>query len=366
MTIKVLHVVVSMETGGLENGIVNLVNRHDTAHFKVDILCLSARGELADRIESTATEVFFDHATTGVPDSVAIVRRHLKKHRYDIVHSHGFSTMLASYLALLGDRNTVLINGEHGVIYADKLWQRLLQRFLFNRVHINLTVSAILGDFIADTFGVRRERFLPIINGVDTGHFCPAPALREELRSGMGLDGMFVVGSVGRLVPVKDYSTLIRAFALLVQHHDHCRLMLVGGGPEGQPLKALAQELGIADKVLFTGRRSDVAQLMNTFDVFALSSLTEGLSNTILEAMATGLPIVATRVGGNPEIVFEGRNGHLVSTGDAAAMAEVLEQLAIQPQALLQLSNNALEFTRLQCSLQNMVDNYEQAYRRFV
>ncbi len=364
--IRVLHVVVSMETGGLENGIVNLVNRHDTAQFKVDILCLSARGELADRITSSATEVFFDHATTGVPDSVRIIRRHLQTHRYDIVHSHGFGTMLASYLALLGDRRTVLINGEHGVIYADKLWQRLLQRFLFNRVDINFSVSALLGNHVADTFGVRRDRFLPIINGVDTELFCPRPELRGRLRAELGLQNAFVVGTVGRLVPVKDYGTLIRAFAQLAAQQPHCRLLLVGGGPEEQSLKALAQELGLGDRVLFTGRRSDVADLMNAFDVFALSSLTEGLSNTILEAQATGLPVVATRVGGNPEIVTEGHNGHMVATGDVAAMSAVLARLAAEPQTLQRLSQNALEFTRSQCSLQNMVDNYEQAYRRYL
>lgn len=364
--IRVLHVVVSMETGGLENGIVNLVNRHDTTQFKVDILCLTARGELVDRITSTATEVFFDHATTGVPDSVRIIRQHLQSHRYDIVHSHGFGTMLASYLALLGDRRTRLINGEHGVIYADKLWQRLLQRFLFNRVAINLSVSAILGNHIADTFGVRRDRFLPIINGVDTGRFCPNPATRARLRQELGLEHAFVVGSVGRLVPVKDYGTLIRAFAQLAAHHAHCRLVLVGGGPEESSLRALAQELGVGAQVLFTGRRSDVADLMNVFDVFALSSLTEGLSNTILEAMATGLPVVATRVGGNPEIVLEGRNGHMVATSDANAMAAILADLVVQPVELQRLSQGALEFTGSQCSLQNMVDNYEQSYRRFL
>lgn len=363
--IRVLHVVVSMETGGLENGIVNLVNRHDTAHFKVDILCLSARGELADRISSPATDVFFDHATTGVPDSVRILRRHLKTHRYDIVHSHGFGTLLASYLALLDDWRTVLINGEHGVIYADKRWQRLLQRFLFNRVAINLSVSALLGQHVADTFGVGRDRFFPIINGVDTEHFCPRPEQRARLRQEWGLENCFVIGSVGRLVPVKDYGTLIRAFAQLAPRQPRVRLMLVGGGPEEASLKTLAGEQGVADRVLFTGRRSDVAELMNLFDVFALSSLTEGLSNTILEAQATGLPVVATRVGGNPEILIDGRNGRLLETGDVTGMATTFEALVQQPALLQDWAREALVFARTQCSLQKMVDNYERAYRRF-
>jgi glycosyltransferase involved in cell wall biosynthesis len=274
--------------------------------------------------------------------------------------------MLASYLALLGNRKTVLINGEHGVIYAEKLWQRLLQRFLFNRVNINLCVSSQLRDHIAQVFGVRKDRFLPIINGVDTNRFKPNPALRERLRQELGLDAAFVIGSVGRLVPVKDYDTLIRAVALL-SRRQHCfRLVLVGGGPEEQKLKSLVQEQGVEERVLFMGRRNDIAELMNIFDVFVLTSLTEGLSNTLLEAMATGLPVVATAVGGNPEIVFEGENGRMLATGDSRGLAAILEELAENPDTLRGMAQNALLFTQTQCSLRNMVENYEQTYRQLV
>lgn len=366
MVIRVLHVVISLETGGLENGIVNLLNHHDNDAFHVDVLCLSALGELSARVVSSTSNVYFQYSTGSVWDSVRIIRRHIEQHQYDIVHSHGFSTMLASYLALWGHRDVVLINGEHGVMYAEKRWQRWLQRFLFNHVKMNFSVSANLSQMLAATFGVSLSRFHTILNGVDTDKFHPDLGARESLRGALGLHDKFVIGSVGRLVAVKDYGTLICAFASLLPSYPHCRLLLVGAGPEERNLKELIKKLGVESEVAFLGRREDVAQLMNAFDLYAQVSLMEGLSNTVLEAMATGLPVVVTPVGGNTEIVSERQNGLFVTPGDENDLRDKLESLLKDDSLLKRMSQQALEFVQAQYGLDSMVVNYENAYRHYL
>jgi glycosyltransferase involved in cell wall biosynthesis len=169
---------------------------------------------------------------------------------------------------------------------------------------------------------------------------------------------------VGRTVPVKDYNTLLHAFSTIVKDNRNIRLMIVGDGPEDSSLKELAKSLSIADYVIFTGNRDDVPALLSAMDVFCLSSIREGLSNTLLEAHAAGLPSVVTETGGNAEIVKAGITGYLVPVGDVDAMGSAMRCLATDDAKRQELGAAARRRAAARFSLDAMVGNYEELYER--
>lgn len=364
MPIKILHVVLSMETGGLENGIVNITNLIDPEHFDMDILCLRARGELADRITRPNAKVIFNEDSGhGIITAAKNVYRACRQHNYDIVHAHGFTTMLASWLGGRLARAPVVINGEHGVLYDDTWRRRMLQRFLFNSMDLNLSVSAVLVDDIVKRFGAHADNFKAVINGVDTEKFKPDLEARAAIRQQFGFtDENFIVGSVGRLVEVKNYPSLIKGFTQLHQTFPQARLIFVGDGDQRQVLEQCARDNGVLDQVYFPGRRNDVAALINAMDVFVLSSFSEGLSNTVLEAMSCGKPVVVTKVGGNPEIVVEDYCGHMYPSDDTEALCSYLRQFAESPEKVSAFSQNSRQHILDNLSIGAMIRGYEAVY----
>ncbi len=368
MEIRVLHVVLSLGTGGLENGIVNTINGSEQKRFKIDVVCLRELGELGDRVNNTNTQVFFEPSlSSGLANAIKAIRKVHKKNRYHIIHTHGWATMLAGYLAGKLEGDTLVINGEHGTLYYKSLLQRLAQRFLFNQMKINLSVSAALVKEVSKKFGVSEDIFHPILNGVDVAKFKPLPEQRARVRQEWGIDdSTFIIGSVGRLVTVKNYPSLLRAFKEILENVSNAKLVFAGDGPNRAKLETLANDLQIADKVIFLGRREDVPAVMNGYDIFVLPSFREGLSNTILEAMASGLPAVVSNVGGSPEIVLHGETGHLFEVDNTNQIAGFIVDLLQDKKALEDMSKTAREHVVKNYSLQAMVNNYQAVYEKLV
>jgi len=352
-----------METGGLENGIVNLINNADNSRFIVDVLCLREKGTLAGRITNENSQVFFDgNRNQSLVTAAKKIYKSCKEGHYHIVHSHGFTTMLASYLATRLTRTAVLINGEHGTLYYSSMKQRLLQRWLFRSMDVNLTVSSELKEKIQKEFSLSFDNFKPIINGVDSDKFNHQidSSLQRELSIP---DQHIVIGSVGRLVSVKNYPSLIKGFSLVQKVNPNTHLVLAGDGPERAELESQADRLKLANNVHFLGRRDDIPNLMNGFDLFVLPSFSEGLSNTLLEAMSCGIPVIASNVGGNPEIVKPNVSGFLYPSDDANALANILNSLCKAPHDINKLSMLAREHIVNHYSLKAMIGNYEDVYK---
>lgn len=362
--IRVLHIVQSMETGGLENGIVNLVNHSNNNDFVVDILCLRERGELADRITNTTSQVFFD-GNKQHSKFIAIkkVFLHCKEHHYDIIHSHGYATMLAAYVGGSLAKCTNIINGEHGTLYHSSKKDILIQRFLFNRMKFNLSVSQVLKETICGIYSVSESKFKTIINGVDTIKFNSQDILLD-LKNELQLSSeQMIIGSIGRLVEVKNYPSLIKAMSIVIKEIPNTRLLIAGEGPERKTLESLISKLKLNDNVVLLGRRDDVSDLMKLYDIFVLPSYSEGLSNTLLESMASGTPVVASNVGGNSEIVAEGLSGYLYPSDDSQALAEILIELIKDQAKRNKLGLNARRHIEDNFSIASMVNNYESAYK---
>ncbi len=365
--IRVLHIVQSLATGGLENGIINLVNHSNPDDFIVDVLCLRDKGELTERINNPNTRIFFDgnHQQSKLT-AIKKVYQHCQSHSYDILHSHGYATMLAAYIGGKLASCPTIINGEHGTLYYSSKKEVLIQRFLFNRMQLNLSVSSVLKNEICTLFSVSSERFKTIINGVDTIKFSPnknQQRLKKQL--GIGPDQL-IIGSVGRLVPLKNYPSLIRAISLMVKQFPQLMLLLAGDGPEKESLEKLIVKLNLTEHIRLLGQREDIADLMNLYDIFVLPSRCEGLSNTLLEAMSCGTPVLAADVGGNGEIIAEGTSGYLYPTDDSDALAKHLTCLLLNTSLREDLGRQARKHIEDNFSLETMVNNYENTYQELL
>ncbi|HXG05046.1 MAG TPA: glycosyltransferase, partial [Candidatus Binatia bacterium] len=299
--LHIVHVVNSLGVGGTENGVVNLVNGL-ADRFRHTVVTLTPTITLAARLPAGTPVHTLDKRPGVDPRTIGRLAALLRRLRPDIVHSRNWATFGAVVAARLAGVRTV-VHGEHGRDAGDpdglhprRRWRRRLAPLVSRFV----TVSDDLRRWLVEHVGVPTAKVTRIYNGVDTSRFFPADT---PWGRPFGLDlHEPVVGTVGRLDPVKDHAGLIQAFGRLAGDHPGARLLIVGDGPCRRELETLAASL-TPGRVTFAGERGDVPELLRLMDVFALASLGEGISNTILEAMATGLPVVTTRVGGNPELV---------------------------------------------------------------
>ncbi len=327
--IRIMHVVHSLGVGGLENGLVNLVNRMDPARWEHSICCVGEAGPMVSRIASPDVRIFSLGKGKGGDHTLALkLARLLRKERPDVVHTRNWGAVDGIIAARLAGV-PVVIHGEHGREAADpegrNRRRNAARRLLGRWVDRFVTVSDDLRAWLVGEVAIPAVKIARISNGVDTEKFRPAiDGERDDVRRRLGLgQRSFVIGSVGRLDPVKDLGTLIRAFHAMGD--EEARLLLVGDGPCRAEWERLAAELGISGRVCMLGEREDVPSLMRTMDAFVLPSIAEGMSNTILEAMASGIPVLATRVGGNPELVLDGVTGALFEPRDVDALRALLE-----------------------------------------
>ena len=369
----IAHVVYHLGVGGLENGLVNLINRLPAAEFQHMIVCLTDFTEFAQRIQRDDVEIIALHKRPGHDWRMFVeLFRLFRRRKPDIVHSRNLASLEAQIPAwLAGIRSR--IHGEHGRDVSDMdgtNWKYILQRRAIRPfVHHYIALSRDLESYLEEKIRVPARRITRIINGVDVGLFRPPEtrsrgALPKDFASATDL----VIGTVGRLEPIKDQGTLVRAFIELAErypaHRERLRLVLVGDGSTRQDLQELLGDTGLAGQVWFAGSREDVPQLMQAMDVFVLPSLAEGISNTIMEAMACGLPVVATDVGGNAELVMEGQSGFLVPRDDPSQMATALSSYLETPEIVEQQGQAARDRAEQAFSLAVMVDSYRRVYRR--
>jgi sugar transferase (PEP-CTERM/EpsH1 system associated) len=331
----IAHVIFRLAVGGLENGLVNLINWMPPERYRHAIICLTDSTEFKLRIRRSDVPIIDLRKRPG-HDLGVYVRawKALQSLRPDIVHTRNLPTLEFLLLAALTLR-TSRVHGEHGRDVYDldgssrkyNVFRRLARPF----VHHYIAVSSDLATWLTRTVGVPTPKVSYIWNGVDTDRFRPRSGPRTGIiPEDFAKPGTFIVGTVGRMQEVKDQLTLPRAFVLLlqteVQARERLRLVIVGDGPLKEQAIRLLRAAQAESLAWLPGERTDIPEIMQALDLFVLPSLAEGISNTILEAMACGLPAVATRVGGTPELVDEGKTGFLVPPADPASMAHAIRR----------------------------------------
>ena len=371
----ILHVIHHLVTGGMENGLVSLINNLPSSSYRHAIVCIEDHSDFRHRLTRPDTEVLeMKRSQIGTWRMRYRLFRTFRRLKPAIVHSRnksGLDALLPARLAGVPH----CVHGEHGWDVHDldglSVKEQVLRRLHAPLVERYVTVSRSLRDYLVERVGIRPERITTICNGVDTGKFLPAPHKpRGVLPEQLAGEGLVIIGTVGRLQPVKDQQLLLRAFAELVRESGDAaataRLLVVGNGPLRDTLTQLAQSLGIAHLTAFTGDRTDVAQLLQCMDVFVLPSLAEGISNTLLEAMATGLPVIATRVGGNVELVRDGENGALFESGDVASLARLLTGYVTDGEARRRHGERSRRLALESFSLEAMIEGYRGAYETLI
>lgn len=365
--IKILHVIDSLGIGGLERIVIDVVNGLDPARFEQVVCCISRRGEAADQLRDGVRCIDLgkgEKADRLMPLKLASVFR---RERPDIVHSQSWSGVDTA-LAKLISPGVKLVHSEHGRNYPQwrkqPLMRRLARRCLYHLADAVFAISAEVGEFYCGQTGFPTERMKVIHNGIDVQRIDEADAtgIREEL--GIAPNDL-VFGTVARLDLTKDTITLVRAFAAvaLPRRNPGIKLLIVGDGEERSRLEEFVSMLNLNRVVIFTGMRRDVPQLLKAMDVFALSSVSEGMPVTVLEAMAARLPVVATEVGALPELVEEGKTGFLVPMRHAVAMADRLEEFLANRQLAKSFGEAARCKVEREFKLDRMLQNYAELYQ---
>lgn len=372
--IKIAHVIYRLGVGGMENGLVNLINRMDHQRFQHEIICLDSSGEFETRISRDDVKIHELKKRPG--NDISIYRKLWRLFREihpDIVHTRNISAMeaiLPAYIAGVKCR----IHGEHGRdaadIYGTNKRYILLRKLIRPFVTIFSSVSLDIKNWLIGNIGIKPKKIRQIYNGVDIDKFIPKNSKRGSLSPAFTEENLIIVGTVGRLQHEKDQLTLVKAFLKTLEKvgakKERLRLVIIGEGPLRLPIETILKENNAGQYVWMPGNQENVAELMQHFDLFVLPSLIEGISNTILEAMATGLPVLATAVGGNVELVEDGVTGSLVPASDVDAMSDRMTYYILNDRVRLIHGNAGRQRVEALFSIDKMIESYEDLYKQAV
>ena len=367
----IAHVVYRLAVGGLENGVVNLINRLPADRWRHAVVSLTDVDPVfARRIARDDVPLIALHKPPGQGLwQYPALWRTFRRLRPAIVHTRNLAALeaqLPAWAAGVPGR----VHGEHGRdaedVHGTNRRHILTRRLYRPLVQRQVALSGDLAAYLRDKIGVAGGHIRQVCNGVDVGKFSAVAQRRPVAGSPFNDPSLWLAGTVGRMQTVKAQPILARAFvaALTAQPalRAWLRLVMVGDGPLRAECEAVLREAGLGDLAWFTGERADVADLMRGLDLFVLPSLVEGISNTILEAMACARPVLATNVGGNAELVNDGQTGVIVPAGDVQALARGLLDLAQAPQRARAMGALGRARVEQQFSLEAMVDAYQRVY----
>ncbi len=376
----VVHVVYRFDVGGLENGVVNLINHMPSTRFRHAIVSLTDASEAFSSRLHRRADVAIEalHKPPGHGSKVyGALHKLLRQWQPSVVHTRNLAALEMAPVAWAAGV-PARVHGEHGRDSSDPdgtvaryRWiRRLYQPF----VNHQIALSGDLADYLRHGVGVPTRKITQILNGVDAMRFAPLALgkrpWQQRAESGCPFSESrhFVVGTVGRMQTVKNQPLLAKAFVrALVSRpdlHNRLRLACIGDGPLREVVFKTLQDAGVEALAWLPGELHDVPEQMRCLDAFVLPSQAEGISNTILEAMATGLPVVATRVGGNAELVADGVTGRLVASDDVDALASHLVALADDDTMVRRLGEAGRARVEERFSLQAMVDAYVHVYNK--
>jgi sugar transferase (PEP-CTERM/EpsH1 system associated) len=367
----IAHVMHRFDTGGLENGVVNLINHLPAERYRHAVIALTEATSFSHRIERDDVTVVSLRKPPGqgfwmFPRMRAVLRRL----RPAIIHTRNLAALEMSAPAAWSGV-PIRVHGEHGWDERDPGGSsrtfRLVRRAYRPFVHRYVALSRQIRDYLVDRVRIEAADVALLYNGVDAQRFRPPVQSRERIPgSPFPEDDAWIVGTVGRLSPIKDQLLLARAFVraleMAPEARRHLRLVVVGEGPLRGSIETLLRAGGAAELSWLAGDRNDVPAVMRGLDTFVLPSLAEGISNTILEAMATSLPIIATRVGGNVELLEDGVTGTLVDSGDVDGTARALLDGWRDAEAGRVRGRHARAEVERRFSLDRMVAGYADLY----
>jgi glycosyltransferase involved in cell wall biosynthesis len=351
-----------MEAGGIETLIFEFAHRLNGSEILPSIGVFKEGGYLEENLKSKGISFYNFDKKEGI-DILLIykLRKLLKKENIRILHTHNYAAWLYGVLSTRGVKGLKHIHTEHSNVEAKR--RALAEKFLSHFTDRIVCVSEDVKKSMIENQGISPERLIVIYNGVDTEKFYPDPAIKRTGRKALGIkENVPVIGIVARLTPVKDHVTLLKAFKIILKKYPEALLLIVGDGELREGLIRQSVEMKIKKNVLFLGERYDIPELLNVMDIFVLSSISEGHNISLIEAMSTGLPTVVTNVGGNKEVVLDGVNGYLVSTGNPQGFADKIINLLENQSLRNKMGRKSRERVIERFSLDRMLKDYKALY----
>ncbi len=365
--IRVMHVVAGLSLAGTEYNVIKLVNRLDRSRFIPSIVALEAK--FGDARSHIAADIVAVELSKGYGFQARLIRQLaelFRQQHLDVVHAHNWTTFLYTVLAARLAAVPVIVHGEHGRetdAYAQRGKRLWACKFLASLCDHLTVVSPDILQILQNTWRVPRWKLSLLTNGVMLDRFMPLRNRGAAKRALGIIENTPTIGTViGSIRPVKDLPTLFKAFALVRKKVPDAHLLVVGHASTMQEYEDLARDMAIAEAVRFLGKRSDIPQVMPAFDVYANSSIYEGMSNAILEAMACGVPVVATAVGGTPAIVSDGRNGFLIPPKAPEPMSEAISHLLLDPNKHEAISRAGRQHVEHHHNFHDTVSRHEALY----
>ncbi|WP_338667626.1 glycosyltransferase [Pseudodesulfovibrio methanolicus] len=360
--LRVMHVIIGNGFGGLENVMLDLVRQGDRERFEYFILCLSTPDVIRDKLEASgATVLDLGYGEGFHPGLALAIRKVINEHGIDVVHSHDYKPFFYTTLGCLGKRGLAKVYTEHSSILSMSRKHQHIGRLFARFTDAMVMVSRHLQQYWADPVGLPAERSLVIHNGIDVRLF-DHPEDGETLKREFGLEGKLVIGTALRLNEQKGLQYLVAAAPAVKERFPDARFLVIGEGPLRDDLATRTRTLGVDDVFLFPGYRSDVSRILPAFDIYVLPSLWEGLPLGMIEAMLAKLPIVATTVGGVPEVLVDRDTALLVPPADSEALGEALCHLADSADLRRIMGERGRGHALAEYSLQKMVTTYETLY----
>lgn len=378
--IKVLHIITRLIVGGADENTILTCEGLDKNRYEVTLACGRDHfPELLQRVEKKGvrTLVFPSlvrplHPLCDLKALVAIYR-HIRGERYHIVHTHSSKAGILGRVAARLAGVPVIIHTVHGFGFNDSqpFWLRALfvglERWCARFTHRLITVSRLNIDKALQHRIGRREQYVTIYSGIDMKKFAGQVVDRDQKKRELGLEEYWpVVGMVARMARGKGHEYFLQAAVELSRRYPHACFLLVGDGEERERIRALAEELGLKEKVVFLGQRDDVPEVLRVMDVLVHPSLWEGLPRVVPEALAAGVPVVATPVDGVPEVIRDGENGLFVPPGDAAAIVEKVAFLLENPEHAMAMASRGRRFVLRNWDAGKMVQDIERVYQEFL
>ncbi len=364
---NVMHVVWSLDVGGAEILTYDIARHLPRDKYIPSVCCIDQKGGLTKKYQKEMIPVFHREKTPGFDVKLIFwLRKLIVENMVDIVHAHQYSPMFYCALATLGLPSLKLIYTEHGRCYPDpKKWKRRLANpWLTKKFDHLISISESTRLSMVEIDNMNREAISVIRNGVffdEEAHDFDKTAKKAAL----GIpENTFIVGTACRLEIVKNIFMMVRALKLAAEKVSNICLVIAGKGSQEEELKKFCADLGVLDKVFFIGLRNDLPEIYPLMDVFVMTSFTEGISLTLLEAMNFELPVIATNTGGNPEVIDNGKSGFLVELNDDYGMANLLLKLKSAPDLRRQLGFQGKKIATEKFAFDKMMCQYLQLYSK--
>ncbi len=357
------HVLLSLDCGGLERVVLDLIREGCRRGQQAAVICLERPGTLAPDVEALGVEV----VSVGKPEGLRLrtigkLATILQRLAPTVVHTHQIGALFYAGSAARRAKIPLIVQTEHGKHYGRRRRTRWLGWVAARHAQRFFCVSKdIASEALAHRI-VPREKIDVVPNGIDVSRFSGCQDTRE-LRDSLGIpENVPVIGTIGRLHEIKRQDLLLRGFAQLRRRIPETHLLLVGDGPLRGELEQLARDLGLAASVHFAGYQSQPEQFLAMMKVFTLTSRSEGMPLVVLEAHAAGLPVVASRVGGLPEMIEHGRTGLLFSSSQEEELVEALFTLLSEPDVARGMGEAGRARVQSRFTVRHMYETYQQHY----